>query len=387
MRKTLVLGILAGVAIAATSQSLPDADYILPMDTTLELPSYGNPKLLYRADTISTEGAYYQGYFIITGFTYDTKLGFTGPYIYSKADISLHEDGFYYFDANYEKNAEPMLLLSGGDTFLAFPKLFFTRPEAYFYGNADKADGEGSFVIGGPRWAYYRFSMGEEERADRYRSAGSGLWHDGIKSITAWSTLEETSKGVKTRYGIERTRHPFYAWGDAGININNAALFWAEGEPGPGIGGTIDIELARPSDHLMVLNGAVDLARRHLYKANNRLKRILVRSEEPAYAFEYVFEDSVQYHKIELPRETTKLTLTILDVYKGSKWDDTCVTKIFLKQPPQVPRGEYDEAVRSYIYSRKLDKLIAEYERRRGGKTSVVSSGEDDPVKLAGAVR
>ena len=168
-------------------------------------------------------------------------------------------------------------------------------------------------------------------------------------------------------YEAKRMRFPFYQWGDAELNFNNASLFWAEGEKGPGIGGTIEVEFKRETDHVMILNGAVDIARLNLYKDNNRLRRVLVKGGDGAFAIEYTFDDIVKFHKISFPEEVSKITITILDVYKGKKWDDTCVSAIFLKQPPLRPRS-YEAIIETYIRLHGFDKLIEEYEKGHGGK-------------------
>jgi hypothetical protein len=336
-------------------QQLPDANYLIPVDHRLNLPPLENPWIGFPAESILVEGAYYNGYQIVDA--YDERT-----YIYTTKDIKVGNDGFLYANASYDKINEPFLVLTGGDILLHFSHEYYSKPKKYFGGQEARM---GSFLVGGPEWAYKRFSMGLSERYERWKSAGSGLWDDGLNSIKVWSTLTEMAKGEEISYGPERMRHPFYDWGDMKINFNNASLFWAEGEPGPGIGGTIEIELSRESDHLMLLNGAVDLSRRYLYKANNRLKRVLIESIEPAFTMEYVFEDVVQFHKISFPQKTRKVILTIKEVYKGEKWDDTCISAIFLKQEELRPRSEYEQVIEAYVKRKGFDKLIEEYKARR----------------------
>jgi hypothetical protein len=337
-------------------QQFPDRNYLIPVDHRLAMPTLKDVRIVLPSDSWAIEGAYYEGYQIVNA--YDGKT-----YVYTTSDVKIGRDGYLYANAGYGNNDEPFLVLTGGDILLHFSNRYFASPELYFGGQESLM---GPFLVGGPTWAYHMFSIKDlKKTGDLYIGDDTGLWQDGIKSITVWSTLTEVVKGEKITYGPERMRHPFYDWGDMKINFNNASLFWAEGEPGPGIGGTIEIELSRESDHLMVLNGAVDLSRRNLYKANNRLKRVLIESTEPAFTMEYVFEDVVQFHKVSLPQKTRKVILTIKEVYKGEKWDDTCISAIFLKQEELRPRAEYEKVIEEYVKHNGFDKLIEEYKVKR----------------------
>ena len=97
-----------------------------------------------------------------------------------------------------------------------------------------------------------------------------------------------------------------------------------------GIGEYLDIEFTEPKDNIVVLNGYVDLEKRYLYKANNRVKTAVITSldEENPFEMEYEFEDYVHFSEIDFPCEVSKVRFTIKEVYKGEKWDDTCITAV-----------------------------------------------------------
>lgn len=97
-----------------------------------------------------------------------------------------------------------------------------------------------------------------------------------------------------------------------------------------GIGEYLEITFNEPSDNLVVLNGYVDLEKRHLYKYNNRVKTAVLTSldKEHPFEFEYTIEDYVHFSEIKLPEKVGKVRLTIKDVYKGEKWDDTCIQAV-----------------------------------------------------------
>ncbi len=363
--KFFVLVCMLLVTALTGAQPLSDGNYLIPVDHRWGLPRYLDLKAVYPADYYGIYGALFDGYYFLDGYT---GSGLT--LVYSAIDVKHGNDGYCYVSNGYSDRIEPLILVFGGDTIIPVGKNIYSNPGEHLLGKDFKT---ASFFRGGPEKAYERFSRDDEEYDSAWSEGassggGSGLWDDGIQSISAWSVLKEMVKGEPIGYEAKRMRFPFYQWGDAELNFNNASLFWAEGEKGPGIGGTIEVEFKRKTDHVMVLNGAVDIARLNLYKDNNRLKRVLVKGDEGAFAIEYIFEDVVQFHKISFPKETSKITITILDVYKGRKWDDTCVSAIFLKQPPLRPRPEYEAVIETYIRLRGFDKLIEEYEKSHGGK-------------------
>ena len=88
-----------------------------------------------------------------------------------------------------------------------------------------------------------------------------------------------------------------------------------------------------PSNEVTVINGYFDIRKMNLYKDNNRIKRVKIESYSPAFTTEYEFEDVVKFHDIPLPEKTEHIKMTILEVYKGRKYDDTCIS--FIAIPPK----------------------------------------------------
>ena len=218
--------------------------------------------------------------------------------IYSDGETA--EDGYRYYTTGIAEAFDPTIIVSGGDSLIVVERCMYEKPEKYIAG--PDSDGSGVFFGGPERFKDYILQDWDSYGIE-WREFRPGVWEDGIESIEAWSTLTETVKGEAVTYGADRLRYPFYSFIDAELCFNNAMLFWAEGEAGPGIGGTIRVAFNRPSDHMMVLNGAVDFARLNLYKDNNRLKRMLVRADDGSFAFEHVFDDVVAFHKIPFPAQ------------------------------------------------------------------------------------
>jgi len=112
---------------------------------------------------------------------------------------------------------------------------------------------------------------------------------------------------------------------------------WVEGVPGDGIGEIIRIEVEQSRRMpygqkivaLYISNGFVDYNRPYLYEYNNRVKKIRVRNIGNGYN-EYLdinIEDSPNINRIyfEFKNPSYIIDIEILEVYKGTKYDDTCI--------------------------------------------------------------
>ena len=156
---------------------------------------------------------------------------------------------------------------------------------------------------------------------------------------------------------------------------NNPATCWAEGIKGPGIGEKIYFDIPLELTALRISNG---LAKNEvIFNKNNRLKKIKINiyggvtTDEDAGQFADIYrclpfskeytitlEDSFKPQEIKIPLDWALLekfkkdvlknfelldyakinksqryfkfimSLEILDVYKGSKWDDTCISDV-----------------------------------------------------------
>jgi hypothetical protein len=128
---------------------------------------------------------------------------------------------------------------------------------------------------------------------------------------------------------------------------------WAEGINGDGIGEKIEIELNKyPLVAICLINGYTKNA--DLYKSNNRIKKLKIDIEYVDYKdstkldiesnevvlkdFEFQDVSKNNFGSIisvigdygEGYRQITKITLTVLDVYKGIKYTDTCISELLL---------------------------------------------------------
>lgn len=109
---------------------------------------------------------------------------------------------------------------------------------------------------------------------------------------------------------------------------------WAEGVKGPGLGEWVELGPERPAPllALAVQTGFPSSKRRELFKQNGRPSRI-----EVALNGEFRFtatlgdEDGSQLIPvIGYAKPVSKLRITLLDVYPGTRFEDTCLSKIVL---------------------------------------------------------
>lgn len=117
------------------------------------------------------------------------------------------------------------------------------------------------------------------------------------------------------------------------INIldGDFSTTWCEAqENGPGIGESITIELSQAVsfDEIQIVNG---FATKDYYKKNNRVKTILLTqvADKHYQQKEYTLQDNKadwQSIKFSLPQTAQTITIKITSVYKGSKYDDTCIS-------------------------------------------------------------
>ena len=161
---------------------------------------------------------------------------------------------------------------------------------------------------------------------------GNILAYHNIKQITASSYYVEKTRNGTIEY-IPQTLSALFSLGMHCTWIRHTP--WVPGkENNPsGIGEYLDIEFDKKQDNLVILNGYVDPFKHYLYKANNRVKKAVITSldEENPFEIEYEFEDYVHFSEIDFPCEVSKVRFTIKEVYKGEKWDDTCITAVITR--------------------------------------------------------
>lgn len=151
-----------------------------------------------------------------------------------------------------------------------------------------------------------------------------------VQDITATSFHSEYLGGKKVDY---RAGSLNYIYEDNAGHATWVRLTpWVPGKERneAGIGESLTVTFTEDKGSVVILNGYVDPFRRYLYKANNRLKTVVVESLdlENNFKIEYEFADFVHFAEITLPQMTDKVKITITEIYPGERWNDTCVTAV-----------------------------------------------------------
>lgn len=151
----------------------------------------------------------------------------------------------------------------------------------------------------------------------------------GAKYSASSSLSEKTKNGIKKydaenlgRFAFSSTSHY------ESLSWNFNSIPWVEGEKGYGIGSTIRISTKEYFDTLCILNGYVNIEKLDLYKKNSRVKVFNVKDLDNNLEYRIELEDIVEFQYLYLDEETKNVELTIVEVYKGDKWADTCVQGI-----------------------------------------------------------
>lgn len=100
---------------------------------------------------------------------------------------------------------------------------------------------------------------------------------------------------------------------------------WVEGVSGSGIGEGFSIECER--DYLLIMNGFISYDKPYLYKQNNRIKKLKVTGLKNGIEKTYEVLDTPHPQTIDVSdfKDSGDIRIEIADVYKGTKFDDTCM--------------------------------------------------------------
>lgn len=120
-------------------------------------------------------------------------------------------------------------------------------------------------------------------------------------------------------------------------------LPWVEGAKGYGIGESITAKFSKQIYSFSILNGYVDPLHPDYYKKNSRVKKLKVTDVEKNLVYYFDLEDVVIEQRFCLKEPAQILKFEIADVYKGEKYQDTCITGLFGHTYPNAIYMSYDD--------------------------------------------
>lgn len=148
-----------------------------------------------------------------------------------------------------------------------------------------------------------------------------------IKYIVGWqvrasSYLSETFQGKKLNHYPERAFD------------SRMETAWVEGAKGDGTGEQISLrsDTGRAVSGIELVNGYAKS--KETYYNNNRVKKILVELSDGSSFTGELVDNSQELQAVDFGREvkTSSLTITLLEVYPGDKYKDTCISEIKIYQ-------------------------------------------------------
>ena len=133
------------------------------------------------------------------------------------------------------------------------------------------------------------------------------------------SYLKETIKGTTKEYKVE--------------NLCDFAVDtpWVENVKGDGIGEGFTIQNGFPHEiaypYLLIMNGYISYQKPHLYKMNNRIKKIKVTGVKSGVSKVLDVLDTPHPQTVDISfiKDIEDIRVEIAEVYKGTKYDDTCI--------------------------------------------------------------
>lgn len=150
---------------------------------------------------------------------------------------------------------------------------------------------------------------------------GTKIIKQGGFNIECLSTLENAEASSELREG--KTLY-------SSQNLKKFNTPWVEGVDGQGIGE--QISFSAMTSCLYFFSGYVSAQKPYLYMQNSRPKRIKVTLVEQKEDFYFDLEDTPNPQKLDIGKfYRGEIIIEILDVYPGSKYEDTCVNAIMYK--------------------------------------------------------
>jgi len=132
---------------------------------------------------------------------------------------------------------------------------------------------------------------------------------------------------------LEEGKPTDYLSADKAID-GDISTAWVEGMEGPGISESLTINLCRELElsGIALIPGYAQS--QEVFWGNNRLKKARLEFSDGS-SFEQSFTDQICMQDISLPDsfvglKTRYVKITILEVYPGSRWDDTCISEVAL---------------------------------------------------------
>lgn len=152
-----------------------------------------------------------------------------------------------------------------------------------------------------------------------------------IKSISSEDFLTETIGGQKVEYKAENLLKSAI-WGaleNPYIYDTSNTPFVPKNNGKNGIGTKLTINLKKSQKKILILGGYVDPTHHpDYYYKNCRPKTIKIKDLDSDYSKTFELKDLPVYQQFDFEKPLTNIEIEVIDVYKGSKYSDLCISGI-----------------------------------------------------------
>ena len=227
-------------------------------------------------------------------------------------------------NGNYAKIPDKYISISDGHIIISYP-----------YNGIGDFKFKNVLVIPGEYYSVEMNYPGEgKKRSDEYYEVVSGKKTGGSypfdKNVKTSSTsyYTETVRGYKIDYSPENL-FKFIQYLDHSENVYRYSIPWVEGKDDYGIGESISFVFEKEVSAFNIINGYVDPYNLSLFKNNSRVKKLKIENLTSGKSWFVDFEDKIYINRIISDSPSKSYKITIMEVYEGRKYKDTCITAIF----------------------------------------------------------
>ena len=150
-----------------------------------------------------------------------------------------------------------------------------------------------------------------------------------VKPYGAASASYRSAANVTVSSQLIENNRPSDAYQARHLVDGKDATCWAEGADGPGIGEWVQFGFDTPKTLKALKITAGYTKTQAVYQANNRVKKLmLVFSDGQSQTLNLADQYGPQRVLIDRDKPTRFVKLVIMEVYKGSRYNDTCISEI-----------------------------------------------------------
>ena len=233
---------------------------------------------------------------------------------------------FYYYDNIPDKVINYSFIHIDGMPFLKFSEPFLVEvsPKYLYENKKDFKMDDKMLLLAGQKRKGNVFIIGTTDGfSEIYPTISPSL------SGRTYRDVSSTLKEGKTIYCIENLSKP------------SVDTPWVEDAPGYGIGESFVIEefWGRYYPYLLIMNGFISYKKPYLYKQNGRIREIKVTGLKSGNEKVVTVLDTPHPQTVDISfiKEPEDIKITIVSVYEGTKYEDTCISYLVTYDDEVIP--------------------------------------------------